>query len=185
MNAPESPFVALAAVNVNDRIEKKNGLSYLSWAWAYDCLMRRDPEAEITYGEPRMFGDTMMVYCTVTAFGKSRTAHLPVMDYKNKAISNPNAFEVNTAMQRCMVKAIALHGLGLYIYAGEDIPGDPTKPEPEAPKADPDGEKLLRGAGSLDELADLWRTLKPAQRATLGTVKDEMKLVLSGEAVQA
>lgn len=117
-----SSFERLAAVNVNDRVEKKNNLSYLSWAWAWDQLMRQDPEAEYVYGEPKSFGDTLMVFCTVTAFGKARTAHLPVMDYKNKAIANPTAFDVNTAMQRCLVKAIALHGLGLYIYAGEDLP---------------------------------------------------------------
>jgi hypothetical protein len=56
------------------------------------------------------------------AFGKSRTAQLPVMNYRNQAIPNPNAYEVNTAMQRCLAKAISLHGIGLYIYAGEDMP---------------------------------------------------------------
>lgn len=125
MNAPEvSSFEKLAAVNVNAHIEKKNGLSYLSWAWALDQLMRQDPGAEWSYQEPKMFGETMMVYCSVTAFGKTKTAHLPVMDYRNKPIPNPDAFAVNTAMQRCLVKAIALHGLGLYIYAGEDLPAD-------------------------------------------------------------
>jgi hypothetical protein len=70
------------------------------------------------------FGETMMVFCTVTAFGKSMTAQLPVMDYRNKAIPNPDSFAVNTAMQRCLAKAIALHGLGLSLYAGEDIWND-------------------------------------------------------------
>ena len=63
-----------------------------------------------------------MVFCKVTAFGKARTAQLPVMNYRNQAIQNPNAYEVNTAMQRCLAKAISLHGIGLYIYAGEDLP---------------------------------------------------------------
>lgn len=63
-----------------------------------------------------------MVACAVTAFGKTMTMQLPVMDHRNKAIPSPDAFAVNTAMQRCLVKAIALHGLGLYIYAGEDLP---------------------------------------------------------------
>jgi hypothetical protein len=74
-------------------------------------------------------GTTAMVFCTVRAFGVERTAQLPVMDYKNKAIQDPDAFQVNTAMQRCLAKAIALHGLGLYIYAGEDIPPEEEKPE--------------------------------------------------------
>lgn len=115
-------FEKLASVNVNDKIEKKNGLSYLSWAWAVDQLMRHDPAASWSYGDPVTFGSTVMVVCTVTAFNKPMTMQLPVMDHRNKAISNPDAFAVNTAMQRCLVKAIALHGLGLYIYAGEDLP---------------------------------------------------------------
>lgn len=117
-------FVELASIDCSAQIEKKNGLSYLSWAWAVDRLLRADPHASWTYGEPVRFGDTMMVSCTVVAFGKPMTSHLPVMDHRNKAIPNPDAFAVNTAMQRCLVKAIALHGLGLYIYAGEDLPYD-------------------------------------------------------------
>ena len=62
----------------------------------------------------------------ITAFGKTMTSQLPVLNHQNKAISNPNAMDVNTAMQRCLAKAIALHGLGLYIYAGEDVPDEPT-----------------------------------------------------------
>lgn len=115
-------FVKLAAINVNDKVEKKNNLSYLSWAWAVDQLLRVDPLATWDYREPVRWNDTVMVFCTVTAFGKQMTAQLPVMDHRNKAIPNPDAFAVNTAMQRCLAKAIALHGLGLYIYAGEDLP---------------------------------------------------------------
>jgi hypothetical protein len=72
--------------------------------------------------EPKQFGDSLMVFCTVKAFGKSMTSQLPVLDYKNKAIPNPDAMAVRYAMQRCLAKAIALHGIGLYIYAGEDLP---------------------------------------------------------------
>ena len=115
-------FTTLAKINVNDKIEKKNGLSYLSWAWAVDQLLRADPAATWEYREPVRWNDTVMVFCTVTAFGKAMTAQLPVMDHRNKAIANPDAFAVNTAMQRCLAKAIALHGIGLYIYAGEDLP---------------------------------------------------------------
>jgi hypothetical protein len=81
-----------------------------------------------SYGQPVLFGETVMVFCTVNAFGKSMTAQLPVMDYRNKAIPNPDAFAVNTAMQRCLAKAIALHGIGLYIYAGEDLPQEDAEP---------------------------------------------------------
>jgi len=118
---------ALLATNVNNHTEKKNNLTYLSWAWAWAEALKADSSA--TY-KVEMFGDkcfmdingTAMVFVTVTMFGKPMTCQLPVMDYRNKAISNPDAFAVNTAIMRCMTKALSLHGLGLYIYAGEDIP---------------------------------------------------------------
>jgi hypothetical protein len=144
----KSKFELLAAININDHVEKKNGLSYVSWAWAVDQLLRQDPDAEWEYLDPKTFGgDTVMVYCCVTAFGKKKTAHLPVMDYKNRAIPMPNAFEMNTAMQRCLVKAIALHGLGLYIYAGEDLPEGEAKPE-----KDDDAGKITPRAGAKERL---------------------------------
>ena len=117
-----SPYAKLAAINVSEHIEKKNGLSYLSWPWALDQLFRADPSANWEFHEPQMFGNSMMVSCTVTAFGKAIKMHLPVMNHRNQAIENPNAFDVNKNMMRCLVKAIACHGLGLYIYAGEDLP---------------------------------------------------------------
>lgn len=116
-----SNYMELRAVDVSDKIERKNGLSYLSWAWSVDFLLQKDPTATWSYGQPVMFGETVMVFCTVNAFGKSMTAQLPVMDYRNKAIPNPDAFSVNTAMQRALTKAIALHGLGLSLYVGEDL----------------------------------------------------------------
>jgi hypothetical protein len=112
----------LRTINVNEHTEKKGQLTYLSWAWAVHYLLEDDPSANWEYGEPKMFGETMMVFCSVTAFGKTMTAQLPVLDYQNKAIKNPDAMAVNTAMQRCLAKAIALHGIGLYIYSGEDLP---------------------------------------------------------------
>lgn len=131
----ESAYLRFASINVNDKTEKKQNLTYLSWAWAVDQLLRVDPHATWRYDEPKLFGNgTLMVFCTVTACGKSMTAQLPVMDHRNKPIPDPDAFSVNTAMQRCLAKAIALHGLGLYIYAGEDLPYEEEKPQVE-PKA--------------------------------------------------
>jgi hypothetical protein len=115
-------YKELRQINISQHIEKKNGLSYLSWSWALDQLLQLDNDATWEYLEPKKFGKSLMVFCKVSAFGKSRTAQLPVMDFKNRAILNPNAYEVNTAMQRCLAKAISLHGIGLYIYAGEDLP---------------------------------------------------------------
>jgi hypothetical protein len=125
---------ALLKKNVNEHVEKKNGLSYLSWAWAWAEALRADPTA--TY-KVEMFGDkcfmdingTAMVFVTATMFGKPMTCQLPVMDYRNKAIPNPDAFAVNTAIMRCMTKALALHGLGMYLYSGEDLPEDGDKHE--------------------------------------------------------
>lgn len=125
-------FKELSKINVNAHTEKKNGLTYLSWAWAVSQLLENDPKATWFYGQPVNFGDTLMVFCTVNAFGKSMCAQLPVLDFRNKAIPNPDAMAVNTAMQRCLAKAIALHGIGIYIYAGEDLP---TEDVVQAPKA--------------------------------------------------
>lgn len=140
-------YAEIRKINVNQYIEQKNGLAYLSWSWAVDQLLQLDESASWEYAEPKYFGETMMVFCTVHAFGKSRTAQLPVMDFKNRAIANPDAFSVNTAMQRCLAKAISLHGLGMYIYAGEDLPQGETKAKGtvEAPK-----QSITPTAGALD-----------------------------------
>lgn len=119
-----SKYLELRKININEHTEKKGKFTYLSWAWAVDQLLQLDPLATWRYDNPMSFGDTLMVFCTVTAFGKDMTAQLPVMNNQNKAMPNPDAFAVNTAMQRCLAKAIALHGLGLYIYAGEDLPDE-------------------------------------------------------------
>jgi hypothetical protein len=125
---------SLLKKNVNEHVEKKNGLSYLSWAWAWAEALKADPKASYKI---EMFGDkcfmdingTAMVFVTVTMFDKPMTCQLPVMDYRNKAIPNPDAFAVNTAIMRCMTKALALHGLGLYLYSGEDVPEEGDKSE--------------------------------------------------------
>jgi hypothetical protein len=143
-------YAQIRKINLNTHIEKKNGLSYLSWAWAVDQLLMLDSEASWEYGEPRRFGKTLMVFCTVTAFGKRRTAQLPVMDFYNRAISNPDAYQVNTAMQRCLAKAISLHGIGLYIYAGEDLPEEETKAKEREVKVKPSSTKITPTAGAMD-----------------------------------
>lgn len=123
----------LLKINVNEHTEKKGGLTYLSWAWAWAEVLKVDPDATWypmyfhADGAPKsillQIGDeTAMVGVTVTIKGVLRQCLLPVMDHKNKAIQGPNAFQVNTALMRCMTKAVSLFGLGLYIYAGEDLP---------------------------------------------------------------
>ena len=117
-----SKFKELRVLDVSKHTEKKGKFTYLSWAWAVDTLLQHDSKATWTYAEPMIFSETVMVFCSVTAFDKTMTAQLPVLDFRNQAIPKPNAMQVNTAMQRCLAKAIALHGLGLYIYQGEDLP---------------------------------------------------------------
>ena len=118
-------YKELRQIDVSKYTEKKNGLTYLSWAWAVDQLLLADPKAHWFYPEFQRWGNgSVMVFCTVVANDIARTAQLPVMDYRNKPISEPDSFAVNTAMQRCLAKAIALHGIGLYIYNGEDVPPD-------------------------------------------------------------
>ena len=117
----------LLAKNVNEHVEKKNGLSYLSWAWAWAEALKADANATFVVNmfDGKCFMDingTAMVFVTVTMFNKPMTCQLPVMDYRNKAIPKPDAFAVNTAIMRCMTKALALHGLGMYLYSGEDLP---------------------------------------------------------------
>ena len=183
-------YSELRKVNVNEHIEKKNGLSYLSWAWAVDQLLQLDNAATWSYGEPTKFGETLMVYCTVEAFGKKMTAQLPVMDFRNKAIANPDAMSVNTAMQRCLAKAIALHGIGLYIYSGEDVPEEDVVKKPEAvtpnagaldgiSKEDMDilhelAESFTKyvGAGTLDPAKEIWASLDNEQKAALWALLD-------------
>lgn len=141
----------LLKLNVNEHTEKKNGLTYLSWAWAWAEALKADPAATFEvktfardqYTEmPYMdINGTGMVWVTVTMFNKPMTCFLPVMNHRNQPIQNPDAFQVNTAIMRCMTKALALHGLGLYIYSGDDLPEEDAKAAPtpvaEAPKPKP------------------------------------------------
>lgn len=129
----QNNFIDLSKINVNNHTEKKGKFTYLSWTFAVSEAMKADPETIWTFRDPMVFKDgTMMVHCDVTMFGKSIYMFLPVMNNVNKAIANPNAFDVNSAMMRCLVKAIAAHGLGLYIYAGEDLPEDEKQAQRES-----------------------------------------------------
>lgn len=123
------PYSDLRKLNVNEHIEKKGGLNYLSWAWAVDYLLQEDSSAWWEFDEPAHFGETVMVRCKLHAFGKTIQMHLPVMDNRNNAVKNPDARKISDAMMRCLTKAIACFGIGLYVYAGEDLPSD-AEPEP-------------------------------------------------------
>ena len=137
MATNKSVFETLNAINVNDKTEEKNGLTYLSWAWAWQEVKKVDPKAYYTIYENadgwfyHTDGKTAWVKTGVTVDGIEHIEYLPVMDFRNKSISveNITSFDVNKAIQRSLTKACARHGLGLYIYAGEDLP-DTERPKP-------------------------------------------------------
>ena len=165
-------FNTLNKINVNEHIEKKGNLSYLSWAWAVDYLMKYDPTATWEFPEPKYYGDTVMVFCNVTAFGKTMRMHLPVMDNRNNAIANPDARKISDGQMRCLAKCIATFGIGLYIYAGEDVPQDQEPIDVTAQIAG------LKQAKTLDELQTLYVSAmhhagndKTAQREILEVTK--------------
>jgi hypothetical protein len=135
----ENYFNKLNAINVNDKTEKKGKLTYLSWAWAWGEVKKLFPDATFTIYENKdgwcyhTDGRTAWVKTGVTVNGIEYIEYLPVMDASNKSIplDKVTSWDVNKTIQRSLTKACARHGLGLYIYAGEDLPEGEEKPEPE------------------------------------------------------
>lgn len=162
----KSAFAVLSAIDCNGHTEKKNGLTYLSWAWAWQMVKENYPTAFYTIYENKdgllyhTDGRTCWVKTGVTINGIEHIEYLPVMDYKNSSIpvDKITSFDVNKAVQRSLTKACARHGLGLYIYAGEDLPADAKKADTHSY----DDDELLRakqeakGAKSLQSLIDVW-----------------------------
>ncbi|PEM15212.1 Protein of unknown function [Bacillus toyonensis] len=123
----ENYFSKLAQIDCSEHVEKKGRFSYLSWAWAVKKLREVDPtatwEVKRFDGVPYLKTDCgYFVEVEVTVQGLPLSQIHPILNNQNKPIAEPNSFDINTSIQRCLVKAIALHGLGLYIYAGEDLP---------------------------------------------------------------
>lgn len=133
-----STWEKLSKIDVNEHIKKKGNLTYLSWAWAWGELKDVCPTASFEKhffdGLPYARDSQGFCYVQVSVTVENQTLKevYPITDHKNTSIKNPNSFDVNTALQRCLTKAIAYHGLGHYIYAGEDLPEDaePAEPQP-------------------------------------------------------
>jgi hypothetical protein len=186
-------FVELAYINVNDKTEKKNGLTYLSWAWAWAEFTKIYPEA--TYeiikndGLP-YFNDQSgaMVYTTVTAGGVTREMWLPVMDGANKAMKSQSyaykdrygkekmvneytMFDINKTIMRCLTKNLAMFGLGLYIYAGEDLPEiEEQNTEPQKPAtilSKDEAITMIKKMESLEGLKVFWGKYSAQLKANL------------------
>lgn len=133
-------FNKLNALNVNDHVEKKQGLSYLAWSYAHQELMKIDPNYEMKiheYPHPDVANEQYFVpylaspegysvTVSITLKGLTKTETLPVLDFKNKSVPYKQAdtFQINKTYKRAFVKAAALHGIGLYLYHGEDAPDD-------------------------------------------------------------
>ena len=198
-------FEQLNNINVQDKIEKKGNLSYLSWAFAWEQLKIKHPKAQYKVYE-RENGiiywtddKTAWVKVSVTVDDIEHIEYLPIMDYKNKSIpvDQVSSFNVNTSIQRALTKAIARHGLGLYIYAGEDIPSAEKDDilEEERQSLYDECKELrdiiideLGQAVSLDNLKTIWeenleqlKTLKsrmPKMHEAVEKKKEELKTKL-------
>lgn len=152
-------FEKLSAINVNDKVEKKSGLTYLSWAWAWSEAKKACPDARYTVitdpstGKPYFYDESLgyMVLTEVTIEEETLGMWLPVMDGANKAmkataysyqtrygeksVEAASMFDINKTLMRCLVKNLAMFGMGIYIYAGEDLPDTEvvaTKTQPSA-----------------------------------------------------
>lgn len=153
-------YTTLSKISVSEHIEKKNGLSYLSWAWAWDTLKKIYPQAKKTIYENSngypIFYDKVtqgaFVKVSVTIDEVEEIVWLPVMDYNNKTIplDRITSFNINTAIQRGLTKAIAQHGLGMYIYAGEDLPN-----------IDNELQDAISNAHTIEQLTDIYNQYKP------------------------
>lgn len=159
----------LSAIDCSKHVEKKNGFTYLSWAWAWSILKQHYPTAQYTKHLFQVNGNQLPymldadgnAYVTVTvkildgdnpnglSAIESATEIMPVLNHANRPIKNPNSFEVNASLQRCMVKAIAALGLGCYIYAGEDMPMESPSAMVQAPNIKTDMKQPQKIASPL------------------------------------
>lgn len=161
-------FEELNQVDVSEYIEKKNGLSYVSWSNAWKELKKRHPEATYTIYENAdgLFyhtdGKTCWVKTGVTVEGLEHIEYLPVMDFKNKSIplENVTSMDVNKAIQRSLTKACARHGIGLYVYAGEDLPEASSEPTGEPVEKTLSLSEQILACKTEDELGELYKANK-------------------------
>ena len=152
----KSVFETLNAINVNDKTEKKGNLTYLSWAWAWGEIKKAFPDATYTiyeretqYGPVNYFTDgvTCWVKTGMTINGLEHIEMLPVMDFSNRSVplAKLTSTDVNKAIQRSLTKAAARHGLGLYIYAGEDLPEEEANAKKQEEAKKPKEEPVIEG----------------------------------------
>ena len=148
----------LSAIDVSSHTEKKNGLTYLSWAWAVSILKSKFAHSQWSFTENTYADGTMMVECMLSIHDGDQcamhTMWLPVMDYRNKPIVTPNAFEINKTRMRCLTKCIAFFGLGMTVFLGEDLPQDGQSEPVMAKKRVNKEQKQLYVKAFLDALEE-------------------------------
>ena len=179
----KSVFEVLSAINVNEHTNEKGGLTYLSWAFAWAELQKAYPESTYEF-LPTHFYDNKTAEVTVeaTVEGVTRQMKLPAMDFRNKAIVDPSSRDISDTRMRCLVKVIAMFGLGLYIYAGEDIP----QAEKEAEAQVLAQVIVLLDANDIaftkiwhecrrDEQGALWKKLNTKQQAVARELLEQVK----------
>lgn len=174
-------FNKLFSLDVNEHIEKKDGLSYLSWAWAWAEVKKLYPTANYTI-EPYTFDEKLgyMVFTNVTIAGQNYRMWLPVMDsnnysmknepyevvtkYGKKQVAAASMFDINKAYMRCLVKNLAMFGLGLYVYAGEDIPEKSFDTPDEEPALLEEALNKINGCTTVEAVAGIWKNNIPLQK---------------------
>ena len=187
-----SVWETLSKIDVSKHTEEKNGLTYLSWAWAWGIVKQHYPLARFQKNlfdstntkMPYMIDPSGFAFVSVTVFieDEEQTELLPVLDFANKPVANPNSFQVNTALQRCLAKCCAMHGLGHYIYAGEDLPQGVEKTvsveDAEGNKKDVQGRETLAQVCTtwIPECADI-----KALRGFWAANKDAIEILENGD----
>jgi hypothetical protein len=187
-----SVWETLSKIDVSKHTEEKNGLTYLSWAWAWGIVKQHYPLARFQKNlfdstntkMPYMIDPSGFAFVSVTVFieDEEQTELLPVLDYANKPVANPNSFQVNTALQRCLAKCCAMHGLGHYIYAGEDLP---QGVERTVSIEDAEGNK--KDVQGLETLAEVFTTWIPecadisSLRGFWAANKEAIEILQSGD----
>lgn len=188
----KTTYEKLSAINVNDKVEKKNGLTYLSWAWAWAEVKKVCPDAtyqvieDPTTNKPYFYDENLgyLVMTEVTIEGETLEMWLPVMDganksmmakpytyqtrYGEKTVEAATMFDINKTLMRCLVKNLAMFGMGIYIYAGEDLPEGETTTVTATTTIEPELATLKKGTDSWDKVVNYVTTNKALGLETIG-----------------
>lgn len=173
----KNTFDILSAIDCSEYVEKKGNLTYLSWAWAWGITKKNFPDANYEVinfdGKPYLADENLgyMVQTKVTINEEVIPMHLPVLDYRNKAMKeNATMFDINTSIMRCLTKNLAMFGLGHYLYAGEDIPKAINKSLTLE-----EIKELAKGAKTKTELTKIYNSNKPTSESLVDYFKELSK----------